>query len=243
MLRTVESIDSTNAEIARQWAAGEARDRDALRALHQSAGRGRLGRSFVEAPGEALLVSILRVLPDSADLRSRVGWATLSTGLAMVDALRPVAGDRVALKWPNDIMLDGKKLGGVLGELLDPEEDLLPVVVGCGINTTAADSPAPGAVSLAQAGLPSDDETVAEILDRFRAGVDQRIDMVAEGRIAELHEELISVCITPGNEVRVTTADGTIIEGLAGRIDIHGTLIVDTGSELVRVSGADAELI
>lgn len=243
MLRTVESIDSTNAELTRQWAAGEVHDRDALRALHQSEGRGRLGRSFVEEPGKALLISIIRVLPDSTDLRSRIGWATLGTGLAMVEALRPVAGDRVALKWPNDIMLDGLKLGGVLGELLDPKDNQLPVIVGCGINTTATNSPAPGAISLVQAGLPADDETVAEILDRFRVEVDLRIDMVAGNQIAELHEELLSRCMTPGNQVRVTTADGTIIEGLAGRIDIHGTLIVDTGSELVRVTSADAELI
>jgi len=242
MLRTVESIDSTNAELARQWEAGEARDGDALRALHQSAGRGRMGRSFVGAPGEALLVSILRVLPQDPDIRSRIGWATLGTGLAMVAALRPIAGDRVALKWPNDIMVDGMKLGGVLGEILDDDE-ALPIVVGCGINTSAHDVPAPGAVSLAQAGLPSDGETVAEILDRFRVETDLRIDMMVGNRIAELHEELVAHCITPGREVRVTTADGTVIEGLAGRIDIHGALTVDTGSELIRVSGADADLI
>lgn len=243
MLRTVESIDSTNAELARQWAAGNARDRDALRALHQSAGRGRLGRSFVDSPGEALLVSILRTLPDSRALRSHVGWITLGAGLAMVEALRPLAADQVALKWPNDIMIDGKKLGGVLGELLDADAEVLPVVVGCGINTTAMTSPAEGATSLAQSGLRADDETVAEILDRFRVEVDSRLDMVASDAIAELHEELLSRCITADNQVRVTTVDGTMIEGLAVRIDIHGALIVDTGSELVSVSGADADLI
>lgn len=241
MLRTVESIDSTNAELARQWAAGKAADGDALRALHQSSGRGRLGRSFIDSPGEALLVSILRVLPDSETLRSRVGWLTLGTGLAMVAALLPVTGGRVNLKWPNDVMLDGKKLGGVLGELLDPTDGALPVVLGCGINTTG--SPVPGSISLADAGLPSDAETVAEILDRFRVEVDARVDAVIDNRIDELHAELSEHCTTPGRPVRVTTAGGSTIEGTARQIDIDGALIVDTGTDRVRVSGADADLI
>lgn len=241
MLRTVESIDSTNAELARQWAAGEAADGDALRALHQSSGRGRLGRSFVESPGEALLVSILRILPDSETLRSHVGWLTLGTGLAMVAAVQPVAGGRVNLKWPNDIMLDGKKLGGVLGELLDPADGVLPVVLGCGINAMGA--PVPGSISLADAGLQSDADTVAEILDRFRVEVDARVDAVIDNRIDELHAELAEHCTTPGREVRVTTAGGSTIEGIARQIDIDGALIVDTGTDRVRVSGADADLI
>nr|WP_241698272.1 biotin--[acetyl-CoA-carboxylase] ligase [Flaviflexus huanghaiensis] len=241
MLRTVETIDSTNAELARRWEAGEAADGDALRAHHQTSGRGRLGRSFIESPGEALLVSILRVLPDSANLRGHVGWLTLGTGLAMVSALQPVAGGRVNLKWPNDIMLDGHKLGGILGELLDPTGGDLPVVLGCGINTSGA--PVPGSISLSDAGFAADAETVAEILDRFRVEVDARVDAVVDNRIDELHAELTEHCTTPGREVRVTTAGGSTIEGIARQIDIDGALIVDTGTDRVRVSGADADLI
>lgn len=239
MLRTVESIDSTNAELARQWDAGAAVDGDALRAHHQSSGRGRLGRSFIDTPGDALLVSVLRILPAREDLKA--GWLTLGTGLAMVSALRPLTGDRVALKWPNDILLDGKKLGGVLGELLDGDD--MPVVLGCGINTTATSLPVPHAISLASAGLACDDETVAEILDRFRAELDNRVDMVIDNRIDELHEELTRVCVTPGRSVRVTTVDGTVTEGTAAEIDIDGALLVHTGTETVRVAGADADLI
>ena len=242
MLRTVPSIDSTNAELSRQWLAGTAGDGDALRALHQTAGRGRLGRSFLDS-GESLLVSALRVLPDSEALRSRVGWLTLSTGLAMVEALRPLAGDRVALKWPNDVLLDDKKLGGVLGELLDPAEGVLPVVVGCGINTSASELPVDHATSLALAGLDSGPQAVNGVLDRFLAEVGKRIDLVVAGRITDLHDELTAICVTPGRPVRVTTVTGEITEGTAVEIDIDGALVVDTGSERVRVSGSDADLI
>lgn len=242
MLRTVESIDSTNAELARQWRAGDARDGDALRALHQTAGRGRLGRSFVEEPSQALLLSVLRVLPLS-DLEDRAGWLTLGTGLAMVAALRPVAGDRLALKWPNDVLLDERKLGGVLGELLDPEEDRIPVILGCGINTTATVEPSPGAISLAMAGLDSDPATVSALIDRYMTELHVRVEHVVTNRIGKLHEELTSVCITPGRQVLVTTVTDEQTRGRAVEIDMQGALLVDTDNGLVRVTGSDADLI
>ena len=88
-----------------------------------------------------------------------------------------------------------------------------------------------------------DADTVAEILDRFRVEVDARVDAVIDNRIDELHAELAEHCTTPGREVRVTTASGSTIEGIARQIDIDGALIVDTGTDRVRVSGADADLI
>lgn len=243
MLRTVESIDSTNAELARQWQNGDARDGDALRALHQTSGRGRMGRTFVDSPSEALLLSVLRVLPNTPELREHAGWLTLGTGLAMVAALRPLAGDRLALKWPNDVLLDERKLGGVLGELLDSDDKHLPVVLGCGINTTAQTKPAPGATSLALGGLESGPDVVASIADRFLKELHVRVEHVVTGRIGKLHEELISVCITPGRSVRVTTVTGEVTEGRAVEIDTEGALLVDTDNGLVKVTGSDADLI
>ncbi|MGO1459781.1 MAG: biotin--[acetyl-CoA-carboxylase] ligase [Flaviflexus sp.] len=243
MLRTVESIDSTNAELARQWRAGEVRDGDALRALHQTSGRGRMGRSFVELTSEALLLSVIKTLPDTPPIRENAGWLTLATGLAMAEAVRPLAPEHVALKWPNDVLLDEKKLGGVLGELLDPEDNVLPVVLGCGINTTAQAEPAPGATSLALAGLDPSPETVNGIIDRFLAELDAHVEHVATDRIERLHEELSEVCLTPGRQVRVTTVTGGVTEGRAVEIDRQGALVVDTEAGIVRVSGSDANLI
>jgi BirA family transcriptional regulator, biotin operon repressor / biotin---[acetyl-CoA-carboxylase] ligase len=106
----VPATGSTNTDLLDAATAG-APDRAVLVTDHQTAGRGRLGRTWDAPPGANLLVSILfREVPEPpVTLTHRVG-------LAAVDAVREVAGVHATLKWPNDVLLDGRKLAGILAQ-------------------------------------------------------------------------------------------------------------------------------
>lgn len=160
---------------------------------HQTAGRGRLDRRWEAAPGAALLVSF--VLPTSPLL-------SLAAGIAAAEA----CGADVRLKWPNDLMLGGRKLGGILVEAT-PEK----AICGIGINLSAAPD---GAAKLDQ---PRD-----EVLERLRVtlGLWSR---AAPSSVVERWRELSD---TIGRRVRVELP-GRVFEGLAQDIGAGGELIVD----------------
>lgn len=165
---------------------------------HQSAGRGRLDRRWQSPPGTALLVSF--VLPPHR-------LASLAAGVAAAEA----CGPDVRLKWPNDLLLDASKLGGILVECR-PDR----CVVGIGINLSWAP---PGAARLA---MPRD-----ELLDRLRSTLERWFAAeppVVLGRWRELSATL-------GMEVRVQLP-GETVEGLAEDIGPDGALIV-AGRRLV----------
>src|SRR5918997_216125 len=150
-VRWVEETDSTNTRLLDEARAG-APEGVVLVADHQTAGRGRLGRRWEAPPGSSLLVSVL-VRPDVPVGRAHL--VTMAAGLAASDACEGVAGARPGLKWPNDLVVDDAKLAGLLAESVVDGVDLRALVVGMGLNVTAA--PADGATCLADhAGGPVD---------------------------------------------------------------------------------------
>ena len=129
-VEAVLETGSTNTDLL-QRVRQEQPHRPLLRAtLHQTEGRGRHGRRWFDGAGRALLFS-LAVPMDAAN--ERIAAATLACGIGAAEALR-AAGAPVALKWPNDLLLDGRKLGGVLCELAVDAQGRRTLVVGVGIN-------------------------------------------------------------------------------------------------------------
>ena len=134
-------IGSTNDALDRPVAEGAAAGTVAL-ADHQTAGRGRMGRSWSAPPGRALLLSVLLRPAPSAD--PAIGALPLRIGLAAAGAIEHAAGTRVRIKWPNDLVaLDGSKLGGILCESRTPGV----VVAGLGINVNQAPDELPAGAS------------------------------------------------------------------------------------------------
>ena len=129
-VRYFDSIGSTNNE-ALAWATGGAKDLSLVIADEQTAGRGRLDRKWFTPKGTALAVSlILRLTPAEKPYLTRVvGLAAL----AVADALR-TRGLNAQIKWPNDVLLNGRKLTGILVESVWSGEDVDCVVVGIGMN-------------------------------------------------------------------------------------------------------------
>lgn len=119
-VRWFAELDSTN-RLAADLARAGGPDGLVVGADHQTAGRGRRGRTWESRPGASLLVSVV--------LRPAPALATLAAGVAAAEACQAVAGIQVALKWPNDLLVGEAKLGGILSELVDGA-----AVVGLGLN-------------------------------------------------------------------------------------------------------------
>jgi BirA family biotin operon repressor/biotin-[acetyl-CoA-carboxylase] ligase len=204
-VRWFESIDSTNRYLLDRAAAGAPEGTVAV-ADAQTAGRGRLGRAWLAPPGAALLVSVLLrpIVPPE-----RVHLVTLAAALAAVDAL-PRTGALV--KWPNDVVIDDRKLAGVLAEA----DGAGAVVVGMGLNVRGDWFP-PELQEHATA-VAADR---AELLVAWLRAYDARL-----GRLDRVVADVAACSATLGRRVRVTVAGGTF-EGTARALTDEGFLVVD----------------
>ena len=129
-IRWLDEVDSTNTSVRDQARQGAAEGLVVV-ADHQTAGRGRLDRTWESPPGANLLASVLlRPQCEAAD----VHLCTEAVALAAADACREVAGVEPVLKWPNDLLVGGRKLAGVLAEAEFSGGTLVAVIVGIGIN-------------------------------------------------------------------------------------------------------------
>ena len=139
-IRVFREIDSTNNEAKRMLASGYS-GRALLAADRQTAGRGRLGKSFYSPAGSGLYFSlIMKPASDSEHLP----MTTLQAGVAAVRAVRKITGKELSLKWVNDLFLDGKKVGGILTEAVTDLESgaVSDIVLGIGINISTESFPA-----------------------------------------------------------------------------------------------------
>jgi len=231
-VEVVEDAPSTNALVADRARAG-AGEGLVVAAEHQTAGRGRLDRTWETPARSALTLSLLLVPRAPAQ---DWPWLPLLTGYAVAGALRRL-GVTAALKWPNDVLLDDRKLAGILTERIETPRGPA-VVVGIGINAgmTAEELPHEGATSLAVAGHDVDrTDLLSAVLDRLRTGY----DAFERGRLAELRTAYAGSCATVGREVRVELPTGTTLVGRATGIDEGGRLLVAGPEGVVPVSAGD----
>ncbi len=220
----VESTGSTNADLIAQAADPDA-DHRVLIAEYQDSGRGRHERSWVSPPRAQIAMSIL-VRLDGID-PARLGWLPLLTGVAVVDAIRETAGPAADLKWPNDVLIGGRKVAGILAEMASAAETPA-VVVGVGLNVdlTEAELPVPHAISLELAGAENVDRTeLVQALLRSFAGYFTRWRAV-NWDVAELAAAYRDRCVTLGAEVRAELPGGEVLTGVATDVDSHGRLII-----------------
>lgn len=212
----VAETTSTNTVLAEALEAGVVGDRTVLVADHQTAGRGRLDRRWEAPPGANLLVSFgfTDVPPSPSELTRRLG-------LAIVRAARPRRPDvEIGLKWPNDILLAGRKLAGVLAQRSVATGF---VVVGAGVNL--AWSPWDAA--------QLDDESRGVACSPADLLVDVLRELDALG--ASIDDEYRAALETLGQEVRVELPDDSTLQGVAVDVDADGRLVVDAHDGTQRV--------
>lgn len=220
----VESTGSTNADLIARAGRGDA-DNSVLIAEAQEAGRGRHARNWVSPPRAQIAMSVL-VRPSGID-PSVLGWLPLLTGVAVVDALRGTAGVDANLKWPNDVLIGGRKVAGILAEVASAGEAPV-VVIGVGLNVSLdeAELPVPHAISLTLAGASTVDRTelaasvLREFAHRFTAWRDAGWD------VAELAAAYRERCATLGKEVRAELPGGEVLTGVAIDVDHSGRVVI-----------------
>lgn len=228
-VRRVGETGSTNTDLL-ELARRGAPEGVVLAADHQSAGRGRLGRTWKAPPGSSLLVSVL-LRPGLPPGRTHL--VTVAAGLAAADAVEEVAGSRPGLKWPNDLVVEGqagtRKLAGLLSEAVVAAADVTAVVVGMGMNVRWPEPLPEGLEATATtvtrvAGRPVD---VPEVLAAYLSALDRRYDaLLGEGGVAATAAAHRDACATLGRRVAVQLGDGTLA-GVAVDVDDDGHLVLD----------------
>lgn len=272
--------DSTNDELARRWRAQGRRPLipfTALLADFQTHGRGRLGREWLAPAKTSVLASILVPIPNE-----NATWVPLAAGLAVARVLRRSAGPtetnlgtarpepatglsrrEVSLKWPNDVLIDGRKAAGILTERLGTADGRTWVALGVGINVsqtasqlprdvpatslalsqqTAADSyrglthrETNDEVSTAESPVSASWPTATALLDLVRQELRDLLPGDADSATS-LHAKYQSECVSASQPVAVTLPDGSTIHGIGAGISPEGGLIVkgeDGGTRVV----------
>jgi BirA family biotin operon repressor/biotin-[acetyl-CoA-carboxylase] ligase len=236
------SIGSTN-DVARQLAAQGAPEGTLVIAEEQTAGKGRLGRRWLAPPDTSLLMSLLFRPHFLAPYQAQ--RLTMICSLAVVDAIDKVTGLLTAIKWPNDIVVQGKKAGGILTELGATGERLDYAVVGLGLNVNLDLGVVEAMGELAATATSLSQELGQEVsrlvlLWRILENVESRYQRLGAGELP--HDEWASRLVTLHNLVIVDTPQGAV-EGWAEGVDADGALILRTHcGERQRVLAGDVTL-
>ena len=213
-VRFEERTGSTQ-ETARALAEAGAPAWTLVATAHQVAGRGREGRSWSDAPGALLCSVVLR----PALAAPAGGVVPLLAGAAMAEACEEVAAGSavVTCRWPNDLLLDGGKLGGMLAESQLDGDRIAWIVLGIGVNVVAPPTDVPEARALGAG-------DAATLLGAFL----RRLPAMLEGDpVAAVRARYVPRCATLGRRVRARTAAG-VVEGEAVAIRDDGALVVAT---------------
>jgi BirA family biotin operon repressor/biotin-[acetyl-CoA-carboxylase] ligase len=228
-VRSDEVTPSTNATALELAEAGEP-EWTLVAASHQTEGRGRLGRPWVDVPDGALLVSfVLRpALPPA-----RVALLSLLAGATMAEAIRATTGRRVTCKWPNDLLLHDAKVGGILLESSVAGGSVRYVVIGVGVNLEPPPDQA-GAEGIGVVGLP---ELLEAFLTRFA-----RVYKTSDSAFGErVRSAWLPRSATIGQVVRARTLDGREVTGRAVGVDDFGSLLLSTDTGEARVGFGEVE--
>jgi BirA family biotin operon repressor/biotin-[acetyl-CoA-carboxylase] ligase len=232
-------VDSTNERALAAIADGTARHGDVHVAEGQSAGRGRLGRTWASASGEGLYVSLV-LLPSSPPNPAAL---TMGAGLAVLESVRALGARDACLKWPNDVLVGGAKLAGILVESrgLDPARP--HAVVGVGVNVLQRAFPpellAERAVtSLALLGCMA---TCEEALDVLRGHLGPRLELACRSpeRVAS---DFASASQLVGHHVRIRHGRGEE-RGRLARLDLSGLELARDDGERVRIALEHAQAV
>jgi BirA family biotin operon repressor/biotin-[acetyl-CoA-carboxylase] ligase len=242
--RTVyhRSIGSTN-DVAKELAIRRAPEGTLVIADEQTAGKGRLGRRWLAPPGTSLLMSLLFRPHFLAPYQAQ--RLTMICSLAVVEAIETVTGLAAAIKWPNDIMVQGKKVGGILTELGATGERLKYAVVGLGLNVNLDFGAVEAMGELAATATSLSQELGREVsrltlLWRILENIESRYQRLGAGELS--HDEWASRLITLHNYVTVDAPQGAV-EGWAEDVDADGALILRTDcGERQRVLAGDVTL-
>ncbi len=241
-------VTSTN-DLAREFADAGEPEGLVITAEEQTGGRGRMGRKWIAPPRTSIQMSLVLRPPLAA---SELHSITQMAALAVAQTLREIVGAvrepplHVALKWPNDVLLSGKKCAGILVETSIERDELAYAILGIGLNVNFSmrDIPelAPHATTLADELRHSVDRislegALLENLDAYYLRL-----CAGEGERAEIFQEWRAQLITLGCAVRVAAPDG-MYEGVAADVSADGALLLRREGELKKFYAGDVTIV
>ena len=228
----LDSVESTNTWLMVKNTVSSA---EAVVTLNQVDGRGRLNRRWVNQPGEGLALSVVVPIILKENARKLASTSIpLLAGAAVVKSVQSIGIQDASMKWPNDVLVGGRKLAGILCEVRPDGH----VVAGVGINVRFSDDPPDSrAISI--------DEVLKDapaMLDDLVAVIIRRLSQLVEGDSAQQQEAVTSVLGTIGRDVQVLGRDGSTRTGHAVGLDEHGALLVQmTDGTTSVVTSSDIE--
>lgn len=226
----LEEVDSTN-NYAKSVAAKGAKDGTIIIAEQQNAGRGRLGRSWSSAKEKGIWMSLL-LRPEIEPQRAQI--ITLAAAVAVVQALRPLLGDRVKVKWPNDVLVDGKKICGILTEMSCEMENINYLVLGIGVNVNHSMEDFPEdihrtAASIKLALSQKEDVDRVPVITNILKAFEELYILILEGKTDKVIDNWRIFSATLGKKVRVKSLNSEIC-GMAKDITDDGVLLLEDSS-------------
>jgi len=228
--RRIELFDclpSTNRE-AVQLAQAEVEHGTVVVADSQTAGRGRLSRSWFSPPGANLYCSIiLRATRPPKRLTEWLSWLPLISALAAAEAIEEVSSIHVSVKWPNDLLISERKVGGILcesgtGKRSDPFQ-----IIGIGINVNGDHNDWPADLRDSATSIWQERKIVIDrnrLLAQLLLELEQCLDELVIHGTNQIALAYSQRCSTIGHTVRATLGNGTIVVGLAEGIGLDGSL-------------------
>ena len=240
-VETVLETGSTSADLLQRARRSQPASPILRAALLQSAGRGRLGRRWHASAGAALLFSLAIPMKTAA---ARIAAATLVCGIGTAEALR-AAGVPVALKWPNDLLLDGRKLGGVLCELALDGQGRRTLVVGVGVNLrldpATRDSIGQPAAALDEV-LPDAASRREILVGRLATSIVDVLRRFEEDGFVPLQPRFMALFAHRDASVDLFEIGVRVASGRALAVDGEGRLLLETEEGLRICSGGEMTL-
>lgn len=234
-----ERVDSTNT-VAKKLADQGADDGTVVVAEEQTSGRGRLERSFLSPFAQGLWFSVI-IRPNFPPME--VSKMTLVAAVAITKVLRKLGLIHCGIKWPNDILVHGKKIVGILTELNASVEKINYLVMGIGINTGLSKKALPKELKKIVTSFAIEDVPVQrnQLLIELLQQLEQYYIIAQEEGFAPILEEWKVLSCTLGQNVNVIASDKTF-SGKAVDLDENGNLLVDTGNGIERVLAGDVHI-
>jgi len=241
-IRHFQICDSTNDEAAK-WAQEGAPHGAVVRADAQSRGRGRLGRAW-NSPADCGLYFSVLARPQKLALE-HAARLTIVAALACARGIEEIIGRKMNVKWPNDVVLNERKIGGILCEAHAKENEIDFAIIGIGINVNFQRDDLPPNVKIPASSLLLETRRRWELDDVLYAvgnQFDTLFDQLQSGAWNALREEFAARDILQNRRVRVETP-GEIYEGVSDGLDEDGILRVRCQDETRKVIAGDVTLI
>lgn len=235
----IKDTDSTNAELKRRIINSTKTQFNAISAEFQTAGRGRRGREWMNTEGALMMsiaVSLQGVESNSYHL------VTIASAVAVCDSICALGVD-AGIKWPNDILVGGYKICGILTEVTQNANNIPFAVIGIGVNANADSMPA-GLMQPAKSlkiitGKSTDKKQLAEMILNE---VIIRIADIKNGRSDQVLKAYNRLGITVGRSIVVHNVDGSVFEAVARCIDRFGHLVVESSKGVSIIDSADVSV-